>query len=54
MFMTRRAAVASPLVLASGRVARAQPTFPTRPVRFIVPYTTGVFPTSLRGFYRSR
>ncbi len=41
MFVTRRAAVASPLVLAAGRVARAQPTFPTRPVRFIVPYTTG-------------
>lgn len=39
--MTRRAAIASPLVLVAGRVAHAQPAFPTRPVRFIVPYTTG-------------
>ena len=54
MFMTRRAAVASPLVLASGRVARAQPTFPTRPVRFIVPYTTGGVSDITARLYRSR
>ncbi len=41
MSITRRTVVASPLVLAAGRVALAQPAFPSRPLRFIVPYTTG-------------
>ena len=40
MSITRRVALASPFVLAAGR-ALAQPAFPTRPVRIIVPYTTG-------------